>query len=138
MSTDLQDIGRLIKSLQNRHHRMVDAALAEIGSTLSQWDALRAIKRHPDASSHVLAEYTFQTDQSFGALAMKLEEKGLIARTPGRGRALQHSLTPTGNDILTRATKIAERVLAQSFAPLSKAEQAQLLSLITTVLGTEK
>ena len=138
MSPDLLDIGRLVKSLQNRHHRMVDAALAEIGSTLSQWDALRAIKRHPDASSHVLAEYTFQTDQSFGALAMKLEEKGLIARTPGTGRALRHNLTPDGNDLLGRATKIVERVLAQSFAPLSKAERTQLLALMTTVLGAEK
>ena len=138
MSTDLLDIGRLVKSLQNRQHRMVDAALAEIGSTLSQWDALRAIKRHPDASSHVLAEYTFQTDQSFGALAMKLEERGLIARTPGAGRALRHSLTPDGNDLLSKATKIVERVLAQSFAPLSKAERAQLLSLMTAVLGAEK
>ena len=138
MSTDLLDIGRLVKSLQNRHHRMVDAALAEIGSTLSQWDALRAIKRHPEASSHVLAEYTFQTDQSFGALARKLEERGLIARTPGAGRALRHSLTPDGNDLLSKATKIVERVLAQSFAPLSKAERAQLLSLMTAVLGAEK
>ena len=138
MSTDLLDIGRLVKSLQNRHHRMVDAALAEIGSTLSQWDALRAIKRHPDASSHLLAEYTFQTDQSFGALAMKLEERGLIARTPGAGRALRHSLTSSGNELLSKATKIVERVLAQSFAPLSKAERAQLLSLMTAVLGAEK
>src|ERR1700731_1558108 len=52
--------------------RALDSKLIEIGTTLAQWDALRAIDRHPESSSHKLAGLTFQTDQSFGALANRM------------------------------------------------------------------
>src|SRR3546814_13961680 len=68
--------------LQYRNHRTIDSILAPLGTTLVQWDALRAIGRNPDSSSHQLAQLTFQTDQSFGALANRLvkqrsEERGV-------------------------------------------------------------
>jgi DNA-binding MarR family transcriptional regulator len=130
MSTDLQELGRAVKKLQNRHHRMFDTRLAKIGTTLAQWDALRAVEWNAGASSHVLAEFTFQTDQSFGALATKLVEKGLLERTPGRGRALSHRLTTAGRDILVAGTEIATQVLSESFEPLNPAELDQLALLI--------
>jgi len=107
----------------------------EIGTTLAQWDALRAINEHPGASAHVLAEQTFQTDQSFGALATRLIEKGLVARQPGKGRALVHSLTDEGRRILERGTSIAIRVAAAAFAPLSEPEQRQLFKLLQKALS---
>jgi hypothetical protein len=67
----LEDLGQAVKRLQHRHHRTVDARLV-------QRDALRAISRHPNASSHRLAQLTFQTDQSFGTLAVRLVARGLI------------------------------------------------------------
>jgi DNA-binding MarR family transcriptional regulator len=134
MSISLQKLGRSVKRLQNLHHRALDARLVQIGATLAQWDALRAIDRNPGASSHDLADFTFQTDQSFGALATKLVKKGLVTRTPGRGRMLRHSLTAKGRSMLAEATGIAEKTLAESFAPLSETERAQLLSLIERLL----
>jgi DNA-binding MarR family transcriptional regulator len=130
MVIDLQELGRSIKKLQNRHHRDIDSRLLELGISLSQWDALRAIDRNYDASSHDLAEHTFQTDQSFGALANRLVAKGLVTRSPGKGRMLCHRLTDEGADMLRRATAIVEDVLAQSFAPLGETERAQLLALL--------
>ena len=135
MKVNLQDLGRAVKQLQNRHHRALDTRLATIGSTLAQWDALRAIDRHRGATSHDLAEATFQTDQSFGALAERLVAKGLVARTPGRGRALHHSLTPAGTALLARCSALADEVLAASFAPLDQSERAQFLSLMLRLLG---
>ena len=135
MPMSLQELGRSIKRLQNRHHRALDARMMEIGTTLARWDVLRAVAENPGASSHDLAEFTFQTDQSFGALATKLIEKGLVVRTQGRGRALCHSLTPEGLSVLVRGTKVAGETLAQSFAPLSHAERAQLASLINRLLA---
>src|SRR5207249_98017 len=66
--TSLQDLGRAVKQLQYRHHRGMDSRLRAAGTSLPQWDALRAISRRPSSSAHALAEMTFQTDQSFGAL----------------------------------------------------------------------
>src|ERR1700740_1882605 len=96
MPSKLQPLGRAVKRLQHKHHRALDARLVEIGTTLAQWDALRAIDQHPESSSHKLAGMTFQTDQSFGALANRMVDRGLIERVAGGGRVLLHRLTPAG------------------------------------------
>lgn len=135
--SDLQPLGRAIKRIQYRHHRSLDAALIEIGTTLAQWDALRAIARNPASTSHKLAGLTFQSDQSFGALANRMVDRGLIRRVPGEGRSILHSLTPEGERTLVAGSGVVDRLLAQSFAPLSKAERQQLQVLLIKLLGDE-
>ena len=137
MPSDLQPLGHAIKRVQHRHHRALDAALIEIGTTLAQWDALRAIDRHPESSAHKLAGLTFQTDQSFGSLANRMVERGLIRREAGEGRAILHHLTPTGEKMLAQGHAIADRMLAASFAPLNKAERQQLQALLAKMLGDD-
>jgi DNA-binding MarR family transcriptional regulator len=134
MQDELQKLGRAVKQLQNRHHRALDARLVEIGISLAQWDALRAISWHPDGSAHELAELTFQTDQSFGTLATRMLDKGLITRAAGRGRALNHGLTPRGSALLAQGNELANLVLQASFAPLSAADRATLQGLLDAVL----
>ena len=48
MSTDLEALGLAVKRAQYRNHRTMDAALREVGVTLVQWDALRAVERGRD------------------------------------------------------------------------------------------
>jgi DNA-binding MarR family transcriptional regulator len=135
MPVDLQVLGRTVKQVQYKHHRALDAALATAGTTLAQWDALRAIGRQPGASAHALAMATFQTDQAFGALANRLEAQGLIERRQGRGRRIEHRLTPAGINTLAAAHPIANDVLRTSFATLSEEERSTLLSLLLRVTG---
>ena len=137
MPSDLQPLGLAIKRVQYRHHRTLDAALIEVGTTLAQWDALRAIARHPESSSHKLAGLTFQTDQSFGALANRMVDRGLIRRVAGEGRAILHHLTPEGEAMLAAGHGVADRLLAASFAPLNKAERQQLQALLAKLLGDD-
>jgi hypothetical protein len=66
------EIGLSVKRLQWRHHRAANAALAPLGLSLVQWDALRHLHGNPEASLHDLAGLTFQTDQSFGTLAGRM------------------------------------------------------------------
>ena len=40
----LEDLGRAVKQLQYRHHRGMDRRLRDAGTSLAQWDALRAIR----------------------------------------------------------------------------------------------
>lgn len=129
-NTNVLELGRAIKQLQNLNHRRLETGLNEIATTLAQWDALRAIANNPGASAHMLAEETFQTDQSFGTLATRLIEKGLAERCQGVGRALLHSLTPKGRSILEQGLVIAQRINEASFGNLTAAERAQLLALV--------
>jgi DNA-binding MarR family transcriptional regulator len=134
MGVVLEDLGQAVKRLQHRHHRTVDARLAPLGITLVQWDALRAISQHPNTSSHRLAQLTFQTDQSFGALAGRLVARGLINRVTGPGRALRHCLTPAGETLLSKGRTVVNEVLSESFSPLSPTELATFYDLLTRLL----
>ena len=134
MGVELEDLALAVKRLQHRHHRTLDTRLAPLGITLVQWDALRAISRHPGASSHRIAQLTFQTDQSFGALAGRLEARGLIDRAAGPGRALRHHLTSTGEALLSDGYTVYNEVLSQSFSSLMPTELDTLYNLLTRLL----
>jgi DNA-binding MarR family transcriptional regulator len=134
MVVALQDLALAVKRLQYRHHRMLDAWLSPLGITLVQWDALRAISRHPNVSAHRLAQLTFQTDQSFGALAGRLEARGWIERITGPGKAIRHHLTPSGEALLREGHTVYNEVLLESFSPLSPTERETLYDLLTRLL----
>ena len=135
MPADLETLGRAIKQVQYRHHRALDSRLAAAGTTLAQWDALRAISRHPGASAHTLAVETFQSDQSFGTLANRLAAQDLITRRSGGGRRIEHRLTPAGQKVLRAGRPIAASVFKASFAELTEKERSTLLDLLLRVVG---
>src|SRR5258708_37623695 len=135
MPANLETLGRAVKQVQYRHHRALDTRLAAVHTTLAQWDARRAIDRNPAASAHTRAVETFQSDQSFGTLANGLAAQDLISRRAGRGRRIDHRLTPAGRKILRAARPIAEGVFTASFAQLSDKERSTLLHLLLRVIG---
>ncbi len=133
----LQELGLAVKRLQNRHHQTMNTRLRTIGVSLVQWDALRHLDQRPEASLHDLAGLTFQTDQAFGTLAGRMVERGLIERVPGPGRAVRHRLTEHGREVRQAGAEIVERVLTESFAPLT-AHQLDTLSGLLDRLLTEE
>jgi DNA-binding MarR family transcriptional regulator len=131
----LQQVGLSVKRLQMRHHRALNAGLARLDITLVQWDALRHLDENPGASLHDLAQLTFQTDQSFGALASRLIDRGLIERVPGPGRAVRHRLTAKGLDLRRAGDEIVDAVVAQSFSPLTPRELQSFDTLLVKLLA---
>ncbi|NVI87195.1 MarR family winged helix-turn-helix transcriptional regulator [Actinomadura sp. BRA 177] len=137
MPVEGQVLGTAVKQAQYRQHRMLDSRLAEVGTTLAQWDALRAISRSPGASARALAADTFQSEQAFGTLAGRLAAQHLIDRRPGRGRSIEHHLTPAGEKTLAAGHAVADDVLAEFFAPLTDDERATLLDLLLRLGRTD-
>ena len=130
----LGEIALAVKRLQVRHHRALDAALTPFGMTLVQWDALRHLHENPGASLHDLALLTFQTDQSMGALAGRMIERGLIERMPAGGRAVRHRLTERGEQVRSEAQATVDGVLAESFAGLRDDEVEVLGELMARLV----
>ncbi|WP_433515997.1 MarR family winged helix-turn-helix transcriptional regulator [Nonomuraea sp. CA-143628] len=130
MFGELQVLGRAVKQAQYRQHRALDSRLAAIGTTLAQWDALRAISRSPGAPARALASATFQSEQAFGTLAGRLMAQGLIERRPGHGRRIEHHLTAAGEQMLDAGHRVADEVLTDCFSPLSSGDRATLLDLL--------
>ncbi|WP_433465198.1 MarR family winged helix-turn-helix transcriptional regulator [Spirillospora sp. CA-128828] len=133
MPVEVQVLARAVRQARYRQHRALDSRLAGAGTTLAQWDALRAISRAPGASARALAAETFQSEQAFGALAGRLAAQGLIDRRPGLRRSREHRLTPAGEKILEAGQHIADEVLTELFSPLSEGERAALLNLLLRV-----
>jgi DNA-binding MarR family transcriptional regulator len=131
------DIGLAVKRLQYRHHRALSRALAPHGLSLVQWDTLRHLHRQPDASLHDLAALTFQTDQSFGSLAVRMADRGLIERVPGPGRAVKHKLTDDGERLRAEGQKAVDTVLESSFQNLSPDQLDQLGELLDAALAPD-
>ncbi|MFE7773564.1 MarR family winged helix-turn-helix transcriptional regulator [Streptomyces sp. NPDC057445] len=137
MPDELQVLGRAVKQAQYKQHRALDSRLAAVGTTLAQWDALRAISRSPGAPARALAAATFQSEQAFGALAGRLVALGLIERRPGNGRRIEHYLTAAGEEVLSAGHRIADEVLAACYSALSSADRATLLELLHRVDAAE-
>ncbi|GAA4734679.1 MarR family transcriptional regulator [Amnibacterium soli] len=131
--SDDEVLGRAIKQVQWRHHRTLDARMRAIGSTIVQWDVLRALETQPDASAHDLAQATFQSDQSLGVMMRGMEAKGLVERRAGKGRRLEHRITEAGARVLEQGHGFAAEVLATSFAALDDEARAQLLGLLRRI-----
>ena len=134
MTRPLQQIGGSVKRLQVRHHRSIEARLAPLDVSTAQWDALRQMHQNPEASLHKLALLTYQTDQSFGTLAGRMIDRGLIERVPGPGRAVHHRITEKGHALLATADQIVEDVLALSFGRLTTEELARFDDLLVRLL----
>jgi DNA-binding MarR family transcriptional regulator len=123
-----------LKRVQHRHHTALNAALGQLGLSLVQWDALRHLHENPGASLHALAGLTFQTDQSFGALAQRMIRGGLIERIDGPGRAIRHRLTARGEELRRAGEDLVDEVVERSFAALSTREVETLHDLLGRIL----
>jgi DNA-binding MarR family transcriptional regulator len=131
------DVALAVKRLQHRHHRALNRALAPLGLSLVQWDTLRHLHRRPDASLHDLAVLTFQTDQSFGSLAARMADRGLIERVPGPGRAVRHRLTEEGARLRAAGQDTVDTVFKSSLSALSADQLNQLGELLDAALGPD-
>ncbi|MFD9698849.1 MarR family winged helix-turn-helix transcriptional regulator [Lentzea sp. NPDC059081] len=131
------EVALAVKRLQHRHHRALSKALAPLGLSLVQWDVLRHLNRNPDASLHDLAVLTFQTDQSFGTLATRMADRGLVERLPGPGRPVRHRLTDEGERLRAAGQELVDGVVQASFQHLSATQIEQLGALLDVVLATD-
>jgi DNA-binding MarR family transcriptional regulator len=131
----LEEVGLALKQLQWRHQREANQRLAGVGLSLVQWDVLRHLAKRPDASLHALAELTFQTDQSMGALARRMIDRGLIERVHGPGRPARHQLTPAGQHARDAGALVMADVLASTLGQLAPDQLATLYELLRQASG---
>jgi DNA-binding MarR family transcriptional regulator len=103
-----------------------------------QWDVLRHLHGHPDASVHQLAVLTFQTDQSMGEPARRMVDRGLLERVDGPGRKVGNRITEAGERLRTEGATIVDGVLEESLGGLSGAERGTLHALLVRAAATPR
>jgi DNA-binding MarR family transcriptional regulator len=134
------DVAMLLRRAQLRKQLACEAALAQVGVTLPQWGMLYAVATEPDSSTHALALFIGQSDQSAGAVVARLEQRGLLERRPGVGKAILHRLTPDGEKLVRRCNTLVEDVMTPLLADLSdrslRALRTSLQSIADAALPT--
>lgn len=125
--------GYLIKRVQQSFRRRSDAALQEVGVSMSQYAVLRALADHPDASAADLARLCFVTRQSLADVLTGLRASQLVdtADAPPRGRARALQLTAAGQGLLSAADQAVMAVNATMTEGLSTGDRRQLVAMLT-------
>ncbi len=120
--------GRLARFYE-RQMRLAAAHLHAWNLSAAQFDVLATVGRHEGMTQQELAERLLVTQGNITQLLDKLERRGLLQRCPD-GRTKRLMLTDAGRQLHDDVVPAQERFQGQQFAPLSPAEQHQLLMLL--------
>ena len=130
-ATDEQ-IGYLVKQLQQQVRAALDDALAAHGVTMSTYAVLAVLHSEGGLSNAELARRCFVTAQSMNRLVQDLASAGLVSRVGAadHGRIIHTDLTPRGTRLLARCQPAVDRVQDRMLSDLSSAEQAAFADLL--------
>lgn len=129
-------LGLTLRSAQHLLAQRIDEALRPYDLNLGLWRVLLEVEREPGASASELARASFHTPQTLSGLVRRLEDRGLVKRSTGRGRIVENHLTAAGHEALAAATRGAEDVIAAALAAFSPADRATLERLLTEFAET--
>ncbi|WP_194891146.1 MarR family winged helix-turn-helix transcriptional regulator [Catenulispora pinisilvae] len=127
--------GLLLRSAQHLLAQQIDEVLQPLDLNLGMWRVLLEVEREPGASASELARASFHTPQTLSGLLRRLEDRGLVERSMGRGRIVENHLTRAGHEALASATQRADQVIAASLAAFNPADRAGLQRLLAEYAG---
>jgi DNA-binding MarR family transcriptional regulator len=121
-------VGRLDRALR----REIATLVAPHGLTVPQYTALSILRDRAGLSNAQLARRTYVTPQSMNEVIAKLEQDGLVARSPAahHGRVLEMTLTPAGRQVLQRCDLAVTEMERRMLADLDDDGRAQLLQAL--------
>ena len=109
----------------------------ELALTPAQFGVLTVLKSHPGLGQSSLARALGFDKVTVLRVLRGLEARGFVARAPApdNKRNVSVALTAGGQDVLSQAQKPAEKAYKRLLAPLDKAQQVQLVSLLQQLTG---
>lgn len=104
----------------------------EVGLTPAQFGVLTVLRASPGLDQSSLARALGFDKVTMLRVLRGLEARGMVARSPAPSnrRNLSIVLSPAGEELLDHAQKPAEEAYQRLMAPLTGAQQSQLLELL--------
>lgn len=124
--------GRLAR-VYSRQLRLATDHLRTWQLSPAQFDVLATVGGHEGLTQQELARRLLVTQGNITQHLDKLEQRGLLRRCR-EGRLKRLVLTPAGRQLCDVVVPAQEEFQAQQFAPLSPAEQRQLLKLLRQLM----
>lgn len=121
-------VGYQLKRVQHALRLRMDEVLREVGLTTPQYAVLSVLEDSPGLSGAALARRSFVTPQTMNMIVAKLEDAGLIARSPHpeHGRVLQAYLTGEGRMLVSGAHEVVGAVEERMLGGLNSEERVRL------------
>jgi len=127
--------GHLIRRLHQLSTQVFMTRMREAGFDLTpvQFAALDALSDRPGTDQARLAQAIGKDKATVGAVADRLEQKGLVTRQASTSdkRALQLTLTPAGEELLEKTAPIVEELQKELLPGLNPDEYRQFIELAT-------
>ena len=131
--------GHLIRRLHQHSTQVFAAAMAEAGEDLTpvQFAMIDALAAEPDRDQASLARAIGKDRATVGAVAERLEKKGLIARRGSETdrRAILLSLTDSGQTLHGRLAPVVAALQAAILPGLDEAECTAFVALAARALA---
>src|SRR6478752_3538823 len=129
-----RQVGYELRLDEQAWRRTLEPPLRELGLTVPQYSALRALQRTPGASSAELARSAFVTPQTMNTIVLQLEDARLIERTARTTnlRARDATLTPAGTALFNKARRLVHRLETGALAEPGRDQLVTLLERFTT------
>jgi len=127
-----EELGYLLKEVQQDLRKRMDRALMELNLTTPQYSVLSQLHEFPGLSSADLARKSFVTPQTMNLIVQKLEARELLGRalSTNHGKILNTEVTSEGKDLLNKANAIVLQVQAEIFNPISEDETIMLTDIL--------
>ncbi len=116
--------------------RVYDRRLASAGLTTTQFSILTALQRHgtPVALAALAEELVFERTSLYRALE-PMRREGLVALSPGRGRAKQAALTRGGIRRIAQAKPHWTRAQEAFVTHFGRSEWSRLAGQLVVIVG---
>ncbi len=119
---------RLVYTTQHKISE-VEARLAPLGLTMTEFDLLAVLRRFDGATQQEVAQRLLFTEANMSYHAKRLVARGLIERQPS-GKRKRLTLTGAGRDLVERALPVVIEMHEVQFSDLSEDELQALRDLL--------
>ncbi|MAO90001.1 MAG: MarR family transcriptional regulator [Rhodospirillaceae bacterium] len=127
-----QQIGHLLRRAHQRASAIFQETLDDKALTPMQFAALMRLHDDGSMSQNHLGRLAAMDPATVQGVIRRLQERGLVSRVPDQTdrRRTVLSVTPEGATLAKSLVPSAKEVSAKTLAPLTPAEQKQLLDLL--------
>ena len=132
MNRMTDEVGYLLKEVQQDLRKRMDRALTELDLTTPQYSVLSELQAYPGLSNADLARKSFVTPQTMNLIVQKLETRDLVGRSQSatHGKIINTAVTAKGEDLLNQANELVIEVQHEIFSRISEAETIALTEIL--------
>jgi DNA-binding MarR family transcriptional regulator len=135
MDTERDELGYLIFRICRAQNNLANTIFSEIGLFRGQPPVLFQLGKHKELTQSQLADMLEVTPATLTNILHRMEKTGLIARTrdAGDNRISRVTLTALGQEKLTQAIALSQRIEDRTFDSFSEDEKKTIRSFLQQI-----